>query len=630
MFAGVFYRKTCSRAPGIGDALLATLNAFQQADRHGIWKNDDFVVAQTLRLNTAESYAEVVPYHCPESGLIIAAWARLDQREQLAHELGLARPLSELTDPMLILAAWQRWGTACPAHLQGDFSFAIVDPQQQTLYLARDPVGVRPLYYRLSLTECQFSTTAAVFNQLESWRSEPDLAWIARYLSPAVMGSLSRNLTPWKDVFKLEPGHWLRVSPEQSDVQRYHHFRDDAPYAPRRDQRWVDEYRRVLDTVIQEQMRSAHKLGVENSGGIDSATLTSFIARELGVPGKQLTSFGFALCEEEPAFILETSQAHRIEHNHIFTTHHHRTDDDYARGLAVMGFPEEHANATGHTPFYRVCQSSDIRTLYSGFGGDEVVTNPGYHLRCELLDRRDYRALFDIMPGTVLTQSLRLLKAVATQHRRPGYSPALRNAFLARWPSNILRQDVADELGLLEEGLKSMLYDAPYRRINDFALTGRLYAGFVPARLENCSLIAESYGIDYRWPLLDTRLIQQYLSTPSIEKYGPKAMGRYLHRRAIDGVVPHRVAWKPSKDMGYGARIQRKDPVEQKALSKEARRQEACLHPLLEAVIDRQKYREQIKFVSQGTADISYMFVFRRSTEAVRWLNHWLYGHPVD
>lgn len=628
MFSGVFNRTVSSISPSLRTDLLSVLNSFGQAHVCGAWQDSRFLLAQTLIHNTPESYNEATPYHCPRSGLVVAAWARLDQRDALAAELGLDLALSKLTDPMLILAAWQRWGTDCATHLQGDFSFAIVDPERQTLFLARDPVGVRPLYYRLGLDVCQFATTAAVFSRIDSWRAEPDRAWIARYLLP--MGPLSRHSTAWRDVLKLEPGHWLMVSPERSDLQRYHYFQDDAPFSLRRDERWVKEYRLVLERVIQDQMRSAHKLGVENSGGIDSATLTAFIARELGEPGERLTSFGFALFDQEPALILETSQVHRIVHNHIFTQLPAKTDEDYTRSLAVLGFPGEHGTATLHIPFYRLCQNADIRTLYSGFGGDEVVTNPGYHLHCELLDRGDYLALLDVLPGTLPAQSLRLLKAIATHHRCPTYSLPLRKAFLERWPLQILQQHVVDEFALFEEGLESMRYDAPYRRINDFALSGRLYTGFVPTRLENCSLVAESYGIDYRWPLLDTRLIQQYLSTPSIEKFGPKAMGRYLHRRAIDGVVPHNVAWKPSKHMGYAGGRGEWHPAELGTLAKEARRQETYLHPMLDEMIDRQKFREQINLAAQGGVDKSFFFVFRRSTEAIRWLNHWLYGHPVD
>jgi asparagine synthase (glutamine-hydrolysing) len=63
--------------------------------------------------------------------------------------------------------------------------------------------------------------------------------------------------------------------------------------------------------------------------------------------------------------------------------------------------------------------------------------------------------------------------------------------------------------------------------------------------------MASAYGIEYAWPLLDQRLVQQWLSTPAIWKVGDGGINRFLHRSAVSGVCPDKVAWKPSKDMGY-------------------------------------------------------------------------------
>ena len=67
--------------------------------------------------------------------------------------------------------------------------------------------------------------------------------------------------------------------------------------------------------------------------------------------------------------------------------------------------------------------------------------------------------------------------------------------------------------------------------------------------MENCSLFAAGYGIEYSWPLIDLRLVNFFLSVPSQQKLGPKGVSRYLHRRAIKGVVPDLIAQK-SKEMG--------------------------------------------------------------------------------
>ncbi len=160
-------------------------------------------------------------------------------------------------------------------------------------------------------------------------------------------------------------------------------------------------------------------------------------------------------------------------------------------------------------------------------------------------------SLWDILPGDPFRRMLRLLKTSVVARKNPSHRPAFLQAWNQRWPHQLLRPETVQRLDLYERYMETAIYDAPYRRINDFILQHHLKKMQLTARLENCTVMAAAYGVDYCWPLWDVRLVQQYLSTPSIEKVGPKGMGRYLHRRAIDGVVPKRVAWKPSKDMGY-------------------------------------------------------------------------------
>jgi asparagine synthase (glutamine-hydrolysing) len=179
-------------------------------------------------------------------------------------------------------------------------------------------------------------------------------------------------------------------------------------------------------------------------------------------------------------------------------------------------------------------------------------------------------------------------------------------------------------LNLYERYMETAIYDAPYRRTNDFILRYHLSRMQLTARLENCTVMAATYGVDYQWPLWDQRLVQQYLSTPSIEKVGPKGMGRYLHRRAIDGVVPKRVAWKPSKDMGYASLHQQMNDTRVIGIAQSAERLASPLHPALETLIDTEKFRQQIAQAKAGKVSMEFGFTFRRRTDALAWLDGWL------
>ncbi|MES2355949.1 MAG: asparagine synthase-related protein [Pseudomonadota bacterium] len=627
MFAGIFSRQANATPQNYatGQTLLKALSPYDQADLTGIWQEGPFLLAQATTCNTPESHREQVPYRCPTSELTIAAWARLDNREELASKLALSKSeLVGMPDSMLILAAYQRWKTRCVEHLLGDFTFAIADPREHRLFLARDPLGVRPLYYLLEARLFAFATTAAIFPRLSCWQAEPDMDWMARFM---VGISMSFTNTAYHNVLKLAPGHCLVVEPQKETLHRYFQFNDNQASAASRDDSWVEAYRAQLSEAVRCRLRTQYPVGSENSGGLDSATITAYTAQLLDQPLSQLHCFGFAAHDLEPEYIEEICKKWGIVNNHVITEVQEMEDATRERALRVLGYPEEHSNGTFHVPFYEWCQQFGIRTLLSGFGGDEVVTNPANQMPFELLLDRQYKALWHHLSGNPLRRAVRFAKTVARFRKRRDFSPNMFAAFNHRWPHQLLRGEIAERLNLREEYINQASFDAPYNRVNDFILQNRL-APFVATRLENCTLMAQSYGVDYRWPLLDARLIQQYLSTPAIEKAGP-GIGRYLHRRAIEGVVPPKVQWKVSKDMGVANHKSKWQAIQLEQAARDGLRQEMQMHPAVEVLIDRTKFQEQIQRAIQGSDDINFIFQFKRNVSHVAWLNHWLHSRST-
>lgn len=574
--------------------------------------------------NHSATRDERVPVICPETDVSLAFWGRLDNRDNLAAALDLppAR-YADMTDAQLVLSGWRHWGESLPEHLLGDFALAILDPRRGLAFLARDPLGVKPLYYRLNNQSLAFATSFPALRPLLGAPPTPDPDWAARYLLKL---SMSHRQTGYQGIIKLPAGHCLSVDmPSRERLRRWHQWRDDSPLARHRDQRWVDDYRALLEKSIRCRMKSDFPLASENSGGLDSATITAFLAHFLGGSRDQLYSLGIALCEQEPDFILETSRTGRIVHNYIVTSSDsfENTDARIDKALQILGYPEEQSNGSGHTPFYRECLLRGIRTLFSGFGGDETVTNPGHLAVWEFRDQHQYDSLWNVLPGNSLSRALRLGKTILTGHCKPAVNHRFLQACKDRWPYQLLRLDVVRQLNLHQEYLETARHDGPHRRINDFVIHLLNRPAF-STRLENCTLMAASYGVDYRWPLCDVRLVQQYLSTPSLEKVGPRGMGRYLHRRAIAAVVPQRIAWNPYKDMGYGELLAtlRVQWVRQGA--EDARRLDNDLHPLLDELINRKTLRAIIRQAELGKVDAAFAYSCRYGVGALNWLDRWL------
>lgn len=566
------------------------------------------------------------------SGMSIDAWVRLDNRDQLAAALGAESGHpgggSDATaDAELVLHAYLTWGPDCVDRLEGDFAFVITDPRSRSAFAARDAMGVRPLYYALTDEVFIASPSAAVFDDFDAVDTSIRTEWLVDYIH-RMSGDLRD--TPFAGVHRLPPGHWLHVTADRVTAHRYHEFNAESQWEDARDPTWLEAYRSELIRAVSVRTSSQGLIGVETSGGIDSSTVLGVIAHAHPDRIDDIHTFGFALSALEPEYILETSVAHGVRANHIFTAPHDQTWA-FRRAWQVIGYPTEHPNAAIHAPFYELAHTLGVRTLHSGHGGDETVTNAGGLAIQELLSRRQWRRIMQDLPGPLLLRPARLAKHY---RRRPGDVSHLTAAMMGRLDLTPVRAELVAERDIAGRLFRSSRYSAPYSRINDFLLGDRLSA-MTSIRTADCSLVAASYGVDYRWPLFDRRLIAQYLRTPAVWKYG-EGHGRYLHRRAIAGMVPDKVAWKPSKDMGAArgpwlrqrsANSRLHDRQTQGPTSTSVVLEE--LNPSIAQLLDPGRVQTILQ-VAQSHSDPSQARAARRYLQGIRQASDWLHEKAAE
>jgi asparagine synthase (glutamine-hydrolysing) len=578
-------------------AVIKKLSPFASPDKTGYLDNGgQSLLVQGVHWNTARSRLEPAPYSHDSRPFHAAAWARLDNRNELGDALSLPRPyLESLSDTELIALSYLKWQERCVDHLIGDFAFVIHDIENAKVFCGRDHMGVRPLYYAVTEGAFACATTLAAFQDMESIPHFIDPQWIAEYLTGL---SMSFDRTPYTGILKLPPSHSLTVTKEGATLKKYHDLSDVPELSLKNSGDYVDAYREQLETAIHCRLDSEYPLGAELSGGVDSSTLTAFAARFMEKDLARLHAFAFAHAEREPEHIFAVSRACHIPHNHVFTGKKAWPDD--RRALALLGYPVEHGNATYHEPFYALAETLGIRTLLSGFGGDEFATTiHGSMVPLELIVKRQFRDLYRMLPGNGMTRLLRLarleLRRIRTDNfSHPPFNPRFYRAFDQRWPLHIVRDTWTDRFDLKQRHYDQARFDAGYTDLKRFTLEQR-WQPFVPTRMENCSLMALGRRIEYRWPLLDVRLVRFFLSVPANENYY-RGMGRYLHRRAVQGIVPDKVAWKSGKDMGNpvgmdGAPETKTPPF-----------RVPDLHPHLAGMVDTDKLARQIGEMASAQA----------------------------
>ena len=482
-------------------------------------------------------------------------------------------------------------------------------------------MGVRPFYYYLSDDRFVCATSLSPLIHLKDVPVQISRKWMVDYLTHL---SMNFDETPYIGIHKLAPAHTLTVTPEKHHLRQYFELSAEPELKLKDSREYVEAYREQLETAIKCRLNTTYPLGSELSGGLDSSTITAYAAKFFDRPLTQLHAFAFANLEMEPQYILAVSQAYGLPHTHVVAGQQQDQDAVLDRSLKILGYPVEHANATYHEPFYQLAETFKIRTLFSGFGGDEFGTTiHGYMVPMEMILKRRYKDLFNVLPGNALFRFLRLMKLELRKIKshdftRPEYNPRFLAAWNKRWPHQIVAEDAVQAYDLKKRYFDTARFDAGYTDLKKFTLEKR-WMPFVPTRMENCTLMAAARKIEYRWPLLDVRLVKLFLSIPSEENYF-RGMGRYLHRRAIDGVVPNLVTWKKSKNMGNIVGSDHRGRMDMDTVSI------TDLDPELTKLLDVKKLNEQIMAMAQSENkkidDLS--FQFRRNRQTVKNIDQWL------
>lgn len=553
MFAGAISTKRLGNPPFapdlLADALLRSLTPLHEPDAVGRFITERVALVQALNWNTTESIRETVPTVCPATGNIVVSWLRLDDRAGLSRQLGLAAAeAAAMTDPDLVLAAFRRWGTDTARHLAGDFAFAVHEPASGRTYLARDRMGIRPLFYAKTDELVAFSTTPASFREIPGVDAGMSEKWLVYYL--ASYSSTVPGLTAIKGSVELLPGHDAVIVDGRVSPRQYHRFQDNPPWSDTSDDRYVDAYRAEFFRAVGVRLRSAYALGSENSGGLDSASIIAVI-RELGGADAPVETFGL------PTFASDEPDMRRAVEGSSFGLHTYSRSAEFEIAAAlesarILGYPPDIRCTYAYRQFTNSAFSAGVRTMLSGNGGDHFVTSSGDMLFRELALRHKWGLLARYGFETTPRGRYRALKFMAAQHVRSKRNPHVQEA--GAYASSLLdvrglRKDAVSDSGLAEHVRIYGLWMTDHDTANSFALGHRLVGGAVSQRAAESCQVGFSHKVEYRYPMLDPELIQLFLSTPVIEKRGIGST-RHLHRRAMQGVLNESIRTLSNKNPG--------------------------------------------------------------------------------
>ena len=534
------------------DAMLAALSDY--GETRARWTEG--AVGLGGRYTAAANEAGAGRSPCLErgAGVTVAADVRLDDRDTLCGALGVPHAeRSALTDGGLILRAWSRWGRDCPNHLHGDYAFAVWDAGKRTLFCARDHAGVRPLYYCSTPRGFVFASAVEAVLAMPGVSCALDEATVAAYLTGAGWDAATRTF--FQEVRKLPPGHTLTIEGdpfprEGLPVPRAHVERwwrpERAPAArPASDDEYAEEFLALYIRAVRDRLCGA-PVGVHLSGGLDSSSIAVLAARELrrrGRPAPPAFSWLPAPGGAPPA-AEHAAEYRRIDavcgQEGLRVFHRAPSPGDVLAILRRDGaFPGVHVQMNEEA-VQRCAAERGVRVLLSGWGGDEGVSFNGRgHREHLLLCGRWLRLAAECRADP---HPLRVLAHVALSIAHPRLRGHLRGRLRGQGPRR--------RRGLIDPAFARRAKPLPeevFRPIGARRTQERLLCrGHLGQRIEGWAASGARHGIEYRYPLLDRRLLEFALGLPP-EQYRRGRWSRWLMRHALGAVLPPEVCWNPDK-----------------------------------------------------------------------------------
>ncbi|MFP4018610.1 MAG: asparagine synthase-related protein [Bacteroidales bacterium] len=515
---------------------------------------DNIGFGHLMLYNTPESLHEQLPFYDKNAGLLIGADARIDNREELMQKLDLSSTPG-LSDSQLILECFKTYNKRCVEHLVGAFAFAIWDKNKNELFCARDHIGFKPFHYYLDNQQFIFGTEKKHIVH----HPGVDTTINERYIADALSTLKSANTeTFYKFILKLPPAHYLVVTPESVYTKRYWDLNPNFELKLNSEEEYIEQFIEKMNEAVRCRLRSAYETGAELSGGIDSSAVTGFAAQYAELQSFSHTLPDWAMdkhfpYEDERKFIKQVNDFCKIKKHHFITGEEKGILISLKEGVGLHdGILQSNLSLVSDA-LYERAQKQNARTLLSGFGGDELVSYKGGGLFQELIYHHQYLKLIKELryqqnklkaikntAGSVLAAYQYKIKKLS------GNPPVYKTP---KWAHDIYEALFLDSKFFKEQNLSQRFYqnkklpNDPDIRMRQYR---RFHYSYFPARLENCYIAAQSRKIEYRYPLLDKRLLEFYLSLPPEMKV-KKGWGRYILRKSMEGLLPHNIQWRNDK-----------------------------------------------------------------------------------
>lgn len=462
----------------------------------------------------------------------------VELRSELA---GLGYRFTSTGDTEVLLMAYLEWGPGCVEHLTGMYAFLVLDLNRKILFAARDPFGIKPLYYSRTTRGLAFGSEIKALRRLPNVGISANSTSVLRYLRFGIAEQGAETMFP--DIQQLEPGHCLTLELDSLDLHVYPHYELRASEVSTSDVSFpaaADKLRELFLESLTLHYRSDVPVGVALSGGIDSSSIVCGL-REIAGASPEIECFTYVarnspLNEEPWARIVATAAGGTLH-----TTSPQNTD--LLRDLpALVRSSDEPIFGTSFYAQYEVfktARSAGVGVLLDGQGADEILGGYERYLSARvatLLRQGDLRHAGAVVMGarrrgkplrSVVMQTLGYLAP-------PRLQPPLRrltgHALIPSW--------VKSEWFTLRQSELGLFHSAKAREVLRDQLINDLQFASVPNLLRYEDRNSMAWSVESRVPFLVPSIVEFCLSMPEKYLVDDTGQSKSIFRKAMRGLVP--------------------------------------------------------------------------------------------
>lgn len=525
-------------------------------DYTGVYEDEDVVLGHNRLAIIDLDEASNQPMLSEDGDLILVFNGEIYNFKELRKVLEKRHTFKTDGDTEVVLAAYKRWGAACLNHFNGMFGLAIWDKNKKELFVARDRLGIKPVYYFDNLEQFAFSSEVRSLLELPFVDKKVNEDALVDYLR---YGTVHAPRTIINGVQMLMPGHYILLNEDRIKTHQY--WNVNLHYSSESFNQSYDEVKsRVKDLFfesVEQRLMADVPFGAFLSGGIDSSAVVGAMSQ---ISSNKVSTFSITFAEEE---FSEAKYARMIAEK--FDTNHHEiklSPNDFLKDLPEAISSMDHPSMDGPNSYVvsKATKEAGVTMALSGLGGDELFAGYDIFKRAYSLLDKKWLMSFPLLIRKGLGTGLKIIKPGVSSDKikktitskyleLPYYYPINREILddnklhgllsFHDYPENAVHEILQHSIGVGTAGASvPFLSRVSFAEINTYMQN---------VLLRDTDQMSMAHALEVRVPFLDHKLVEYVYGVRDDFKY--PSQPKKMLVEALGDLLPSEVVNRPK--MGF-------------------------------------------------------------------------------